>query len=139
MKLLFTISLLTAALSSAALAQVLPFPLDTLLYDDHYNYRAMAAYDAAGTLHIVHTRQFDTQSATREIYYWHDAGGAFQNLQLTSNAVDDNYATLDFDAAGNVHIRAALRHLPEQHQQRPAGILPGARQGRQLQRSATGV
>ncbi|MCB0303672.1 MAG: choice-of-anchor D domain-containing protein [Calditrichaeota bacterium] len=104
MKILYIILLLTAALSSAAIAQVLPFPLDTLLYDDHFNYRAMTAYDAAGTLHIVHTRQFDTQSATREIYYWNDAGGTFQSLQLTNNAVDDNYATLDFDAAGNVHI-----------------------------------
>lgn len=98
------ILLLIAILSSPGSTQALPFPLDTLLYDDHFNYRAMTAYDAAGTLHIVHTRQFDTQSATREIYYWNDAGGSFQSLQLTNNAVDDNYATLDFDAAGNVHI-----------------------------------
>lgn len=88
----------------ALTAQTLPFPIDTLVYDANFNYRAFAKFDETGYLHLVYTSQFDINSATREIYYMTDTSGQFQTLQLTNNSVDDNYATLDFDSNGNIHI-----------------------------------
>lgn len=85
-------------------AQTLPFPIDTLVYDANFNYRAFAKFDERGYLHLVYTSQYSTQSNTREIYYMTDTSGQFQSIQLTSNSVDDNYATLDFDSNGNIHI-----------------------------------
>jgi len=85
-------------------AQILPFPIDTLVYDDNFNYRAFAKFDEQRYLHLVYTSQYSTQSNTREIYYLTDTSGSFTTYQLTNNAVDDNYATLDFDSNGNIHI-----------------------------------
>lgn len=82
----------------------LQFPLDTLAMDDHFNYRSYADFDQNGFLHIVNTRQYDTNSATREIMYHTNKNGEFETTALTSNSVDDNYATLDFDHEGFVHV-----------------------------------
>lgn len=98
------ILLLMAIIPYALAAQTLPFPIDTLVYDANFNYRAFAQFDDQGYLHLVYTSQFDINSATREIYYMTDTSGTFEAHQLTNNAVDDNYATLDFDSNSNIHI-----------------------------------
>lgn len=96
--------LLLAIVPLALTAQTLPFPIDTLVYDGNFNYRAFAQFDDQGYLHLVYTSQFATNSATREIFYMTDTSGSFETYQLTNNSVDDNYATLDFDSNGNIHI-----------------------------------
>jgi hypothetical protein len=96
--------LLSVIIPCVLTAQTLPFPIDTLVYDANFNYRAFAKFDEQGYLHLVYTSQYSTQSNTREIYYMTDTSGQFQSIQLTSNSVDDNYATLDFDSNGNIHI-----------------------------------
>jgi hypothetical protein len=82
----------------------LNFPIDTLARDSFYNYRSMVKYDNNGYIHIVNTRQFDTESSTREIFYRTNKTGPIVTTQLTGNSVDDNYATFGFDQQGNVHI-----------------------------------
>ncbi len=85
-------------------SQELNFPLDTIVKDGFYNYRSLVKYDESGFLHIVNTTMFDIQSSTREIFYRNNKTGAFVTRQITNNSVDDNYATMDFDRNGNVHI-----------------------------------
>lgn len=82
----------------------LNFPVDTIVKDTYYNYRSLIKYDKDGFLHIVNSSQFDVQSNTREIYYRTNKSGAFLTTKLTSNNIDDNYATFDFDKNGKVHI-----------------------------------
>lgn len=85
-------------------SQGLNFPLDTIVKDGFYNYRSLVKYDESGYLHIVNTTMYDIQSNTREIYYRNNKTGSFVTHRLTNNSVDDNYATLDFDESGYVHI-----------------------------------
>lgn len=85
-------------------SQELNFPLDTIVKDGYYNYRSLVKYDNAGYLHIVNTTMLDIQSSTREIYYRNNKTGTFAVQRLTNNSVDDNYATMDFDNSGHVHI-----------------------------------
>lgn len=85
------------------------YPIDTIVSDEFYNYRAMVKYDANGFLHIVNTRQLGTNSATREIFYWTNKTGSFVPFRLTNNDVDDNYSTVGFDEDNNVHIGWAKR------------------------------
>lgn len=92
------------------------YPIDTIVSDQYYNYRAMVKYDAGGFLHIVNTRQLSTNSATREIFYWTNKSGSFVPFQLTDNNVDDNYGTVGFDQDNNVHIGWAKRDANNQFQ-----------------------
>jgi len=103
-QLYFFTFLLWVLLFSITEAQVLPFPLDTLVSDEYFNNRAMVSYDINGYLHIVFTRQLGTDAATREIYYISNTSGQFTIMPITNNNVDDNYATLDFDNNNNIHI-----------------------------------
>lgn len=82
----------------------LNFPIDTLVKDNYYNYRNMVRYDANGKLHMVNTRSLSTNSDTREIFYRTNVSGSFAATQITNNSVDDNYATVGFDAQNFVHI-----------------------------------
>ncbi|MBS4027379.1 MAG: T9SS type A sorting domain-containing protein [Ignavibacteriales bacterium] len=84
--------------------QTLNFPVDTIARDDFYNYRSMIKHDANGKLHIANSRQLGTNSNTREVFYRTNIPGHFDTTQLSDNAIDDNYATFDFDGSGNVHV-----------------------------------
>jgi hypothetical protein len=82
----------------------LNFPIDTLVKDEYFNYRCMTKFDAAGKIHMVNSRQLGTNSATREIFYRNNVSGNFVTTRITNNSVDDNYATMGFDAQGFLHI-----------------------------------
>ncbi len=82
----------------------LNFPIDTIVSDEYYNYRALMKYDNFGKVHMVNSRQFHTNSNTREIFYWNNLSGEMTPYRVTNNSIDDNYATLGFDELGKVHI-----------------------------------
>lgn len=82
----------------------LNFPQDTLAKDEFFNYRCMTKFDASGKVHMVNSRQFDTDSDTREIFYRNNVSGSFVTTRITNNSVDDNYAVHGFDQQGFVHI-----------------------------------
>lgn len=101
----FTVALIFSSFSSSVYSQsYLNFPIDTLAKDEYFNYRCMTKFDAAGKIHMVNSRQFDTESNTRDIFYRNNVSGNFLTTRITNNSVDDNYATLGFDAQGFVHI-----------------------------------
>jgi hypothetical protein len=100
----YILLILTLVTGAANAQSYLTFPIDTLARDSFYNYRSMIKFDNNGKSHIVNTRQFDTESATREIFYRTDVSGSFVTTRLTENTVDDNYATFGFDQQGKVHI-----------------------------------
>jgi len=105
--LIFTplIILFTFVISDLLNAQsYLNFPQDTLAKDEFFNYRCMTRFDANGKIHMVNSRQFDTQSDTREIFYRTNTSGTLVTTRITNNSVDDNYAILGFDQQGFVHI-----------------------------------
>lgn len=86
-------------------AQELNFPLDTIAVNDLFNNRQFAAYDLNGKIHISYTGQVGTNGATREIYYrYQTANGFSDTINISSNAVDDNYSTLSIDNNNKVHI-----------------------------------
>lgn len=82
----------------------LNFPIDTLVRDSFYNYRSMVKFDNSGFIHAVNTRQYDTPSNTRDIFYRTNKSGSMVTTRITDNNIDDNYATFGFDNGGNVHI-----------------------------------
>jgi hypothetical protein len=82
----------------------LNFPADTVVSDEFYNYRAYLVYDNAGKIHLVNSRQFHTNSATREIFYWNNVTGSMIPYRVTNNSTDDNYVTIGFDDIGKVHL-----------------------------------
>lgn len=82
----------------------LNFPIDTLAKDEYFNYRTMTKFDAAGKIHMVNSRSLGTPSETREIFYRNNVSGSFVTTRVTDNNLDDNYATLGFDAQGFTHI-----------------------------------
>jgi hypothetical protein len=82
----------------------LNFPIDTLVKDEYFNYRSMVKHDVNGKLHMVNTRQLDTDSQTRDIFYRNNISGSFVTTRVTNNNVDDNYASFGFDQQGFVHI-----------------------------------
>lgn len=105
MKYIITIIISLFLITGTCFAQIFPnVPVDTIVKDNYYNYRSLVKYDANGYLHIVNTRQYDVQSSTREIFYRTNKTGSFVTTQVTSNSIDDNYATIDFDRNGKVHI-----------------------------------
>jgi hypothetical protein len=104
--LLFTASFL---LSSSMIPQI-PFPQYTIARNDRFNNRMFAAYDSQGLIRLTYTSGLGTVSANNEIYYVEeDAVGNFSTVNLTNNAVDDNYATLSIDLNDNVHISYEAR------------------------------
>ncbi len=106
-RLLFTFLagiLITAFFNSANAQTYLNFPIDTVVSDEFYNYRGYVRYDNAGKIHLVNSRQFHTNSATREIFYWNNLSGQMIPYRVTNNATDDNYVTIGFDGAGKVHL-----------------------------------
>lgn len=82
----------------------LNFPIDTIVRDSFFNYRSMIKFDAAGFIHLVNTRQYDTPSNTRDIFYRTNKTGSMVVTRVTDNNIDDNYATFGFDLQQNVHI-----------------------------------
>lgn len=82
----------------------LNFPIDTIVRDSFYNYRSMVKFDNSGFIHAVNTRQYDTPSNTRDIFYRTNKSGSMVTTRVTDNNVDDNYASFGFDNGGNVHI-----------------------------------
>lgn len=99
-------AVLTILLHSAAVFTqgYLNFPIDTIVRDSFYNYRSMVKFDTPGFIHAVNTRQYDTPSNTRDIFYRTNKSGSMVTTRITDNNVDDNYASFGFDNGGNVHI-----------------------------------
>ena len=96
--------LLFFAFSIPVLAQI-QFPQDTIAYNNRFNNREFATYDSQGLIRLSYTSGLSTVSANNEIYYAEeDAGGNFTTVNLTNNAVDDNYSTLSIDQNDVVHI-----------------------------------
>lgn len=86
------------------MADVLPFPEDTIAYNDRFNNRQWVRFDAEGFLHITYTGQYGTDSQTRNIYYVTDKSGEFVTTQVTDTGVDNNYSSFVLDDEGNVHM-----------------------------------
>jgi hypothetical protein len=101
---LFACLLISFNYNSLKAQSYLNFPQDTIVKDEFFNYRCMTRFDANGKIHMVNSRQFDTDSDTREIFYRNNVSGSFVTTRVTNNAVDDNYAVLGFDQQGFVHI-----------------------------------
>ncbi|MBK9227202.1 MAG: hypothetical protein IPL67_09175 [Ignavibacteria bacterium] len=99
-----TALLLTYCTDELRSQQYLNFPIDTVVSDEFYNYRAYLNYDNAGKIHLVNSRQFHTNSATREIFYWNNVSGSMIPYRVTNNSTDDNYVTIGFDDVGKVHL-----------------------------------
>lgn len=96
--------LATAMNNDARSQSYLNFPPDTVVSDEYYNYRGCIRYDNSGRIHLVNTRQFHTNSATREIFYWNNISGTMIPYRVTNNNTDDNYVTAGFDEAEKVHL-----------------------------------
>jgi hypothetical protein len=96
--------LLFLLLSALSFAQI-PVPQDTIAYNNRFNNRQFAEYNSQGLLRLSYTSGLGTVSSFNEIYYVEeDAGGNFSTVNITSNAVDDNYSTLSIDQNDKVHI-----------------------------------
>jgi hypothetical protein len=95
--------------TSTIYAQI-AFPQDTIARNDRFNNRMFAAYNSEGLIRLTYTSGLGTVSANNEIHYVEeDAMGNFSTVNLTNNAVDDNYATLSIDQNDNVHISYEAR------------------------------
>jgi hypothetical protein len=102
--------LATALLFTSTFYAQIPFPQDTIARNDRFNNRMFAAYNSEGLIRLTYTSGLGTVSANNEIYYVEeDAMGNFSTVNLTNNAVDDNYATLSIDQNNNVHISYEAR------------------------------
>lgn len=96
--------LLLILASTIATAQI-PFPQDTIAYDNRFNNREFAEYNSQGLIRLSYTSGLGTVSSNNEIYYVEeDVSGNFSTINLTNNAVDDNYSTLSIDQNDKVHI-----------------------------------
>ena len=85
-------------------AQNLPFPEDTIAYNDRFNNRQWVQFDQDGNLHITYTGQYGTASHTRDIYYVTNLSGEFVTTQLTETGLDNNYSSFVFDDEGYIHM-----------------------------------
>ncbi len=104
-RIIFIAFILTTAVINDVRSQTyLNFPPDTVVSDEYYNYRGCIRYDNSGRIHLVNTRQFHTNSATREIFYWNNISGTMIPYRVTNNGTDDNYVTIGFDGNGKVHL-----------------------------------
>ncbi len=84
--------------------QPLPFPEDTIAYNDRFNNRQWVQFDQDGNLHITYTGQYGTASHTRDIYYVTNISGSFVTTQLTDTGLDNNYSSFVFDDEGYIHM-----------------------------------
>lgn len=83
----------------------IPFVQDTIAYNNRFNNRQFAQYNSQGKLRLSYTGGLGTVSSLNEIFFVEeDAGGNFTTVNLTNNAVDDNYSTLSIDQNDNIHI-----------------------------------
>ncbi len=85
-------------------AQVLPFPEDTVAYNDLFNNRQWVQYDSQGHLHITYTGQSGTAAHTREIYYVTDKTGDLETTQITQTNVDSNFSVFVLDENDHIHL-----------------------------------
>ncbi len=104
MKKIFTLFCLLFLPPSLMMAEPLPFPEDTIAYNDRFNNRQWVQFDQEGNLHITYTGQFGTASHTRDIYYVTDESGEFVTTQVTNTGVDNNYSSFVFDEDGTMHL-----------------------------------
>ena len=88
----------------AVSASEMPVMEDTIALNDRFNFRQSVQFDNDGHIHMTYTGQYDTDGTTREIFYATNQSGQFEVLQLTSNGVDNNFASFAFDKNGNIHI-----------------------------------
>jgi hypothetical protein len=69
-------------ISSSLLAQM-PFPQDTIVYNNRFNNRQFAEYNSQGLLRLTYTSGLGTVSSYNEIYYVEeDALGNFNTINL---------------------------------------------------------
>lgn len=100
---------LSFLVSSLMYAQI-PFSQDTIARNDRFNNRMFAAYNSQNLLRMTYTSGLGTVSSNNEIYYVEeDISGTFSTINLTNNAVDDNYSTLSIDQNDKVHIAYEAR------------------------------
>lgn len=92
-----------ALLPGRARAQ-LDFTFDTVLANGMWNNPTSIAVDSAGVIHMAFMQQFDTDSASKEIWYGNNAGGEWAFENLTQNAVREEFPCLTLDADEHVHI-----------------------------------
>ena len=98
------IFLLLLLYTNTGFAQI-PFPVDTIAYNDRFNNREFASYDSDGKIHLTYSGSLGTDATTREIYYVQEqTGSQFNTINITNNNVDDNYPSLSIDANDNIHI-----------------------------------
>ena len=98
------IFLLISLVSVLSFAQI-PVPQDTIAYNNRFNNREFADYNSQGLIRLSYTSGLGTVSSYNEIFYVEeDIGGNFSTINLTNNAVDDNYSTLSIDQNDKVHI-----------------------------------
>lgn len=87
------------------IAQQLPFPQDTVAYNNLFNNRQYAAFDQDGKIHVTYSASEGTASTTCEIYYAKEnADGSFTTIPITNNSFNDNYPTLSFDQNQKMHV-----------------------------------
>lgn len=99
---IFSLGLL---ISLSIFPQGLNFPLEVIAANNLFNNRQFAAFDNNGKIHVSYTGQEGTNSNSREIYYRYETESGFSDtINLSSNAVDDNYSTLSIDQNNKVHI-----------------------------------
>ncbi|NUN09759.1 MAG: T9SS type A sorting domain-containing protein [Ignavibacteriaceae bacterium] len=85
-------------------AQTVQFIEDTVARNDIFNNRQYGVIDNSGFLHVVYSGSQGTNSATTEIYYAKESTSGFQTINVTNNAVTDNYPTISMDGNGKMHI-----------------------------------
>lgn len=92
------------------LAQQIPFPQDTIAYNDRFNNRQYAAFDLSGKIQIAYSGQIGTNSTTCEIYYAKENNdGSFTTINITNNSYNENYPTLSIDQNNKTHIGFVAR------------------------------
>jgi hypothetical protein len=97
--------LLLLLLASDIISAQIPFTQDTIAYNNRFNNRQFAQYNSQGLLRLSYTSGLSTVSSLNEIYYVEeDISGNFSTINLTNNAVDDNYSTLSIDQNDKTHI-----------------------------------
>ncbi len=68
---------------TGSFAETLPFPEDTIAYNDRFNNRQWVQFDADGNIHVTYTGQYGTAGHTRDIYYANNINGNFETVKVT--------------------------------------------------------
>lgn len=93
----------SSLLGAGACAQVL-LDTQTLYADGMWNNPTSIAVDSAGVVHVTWMAEFDTNSASKEVWYGNNAGGTFEAINITNNSVREEYPCLELDDDDNVHL-----------------------------------